>query len=126
VLAVNPMSTSRYRERHSTAGAKSDPGDAFVLAEPARTDGHNHRPVAGDSEAASAIKVLALAAAIAGAGGPERVRGFQVVARSPSIRQAAMTMGFKEPAIYTQLVRLEGSCGGALLVRYTRTHRARR
>ena len=50
VLAVNPMSTSRYRERHSTSGAKSDPGDAKVLAELARTDGHNHRPVAGDSE----------------------------------------------------------------------------
>ena len=44
VLAVNPMSTSRYRERHSTSGAKSDPGDAKVLAELARTDGHNHRP----------------------------------------------------------------------------------
>ena len=44
VLAVNPMSTSRYRERHSTSGAKSDPGDARVLAELARTDGHNHRP----------------------------------------------------------------------------------
>ena len=28
VLAVNPLSTSRYRERHSTSGAKSDPGDA--------------------------------------------------------------------------------------------------
>jgi hypothetical protein len=61
VLAVNPMSTSRYRERHSTSGAKSDPGDAFVLAELARTDGHNHRPVAGDSELAEAVKVLARA-----------------------------------------------------------------
>jgi hypothetical protein len=61
VLAVNPMSTSRYRERHSTSGAKSDPGDAFVLAELARTDGHNHRPVAGDSETAEAVKVLARA-----------------------------------------------------------------
>ena len=49
VVAVNPMSTSRYRERHSTSGAKSDPGDARVLAELARTDAHNHRPVAGDS-----------------------------------------------------------------------------
>jgi hypothetical protein len=38
VLAVNPMSTSRYRERFSTSGAKSDPGDAKVLAELARTD----------------------------------------------------------------------------------------
>ena len=47
VLAVNPLSTSRYRERHSTSGAKSDPGDAKVLAELARTDGHNHRQLAG-------------------------------------------------------------------------------
>lgn len=52
VLAVNPMSTSRYRERHSTSGAKSDPGDAKVLADLARTDAHNHRPVAGDTELA--------------------------------------------------------------------------
>jgi hypothetical protein len=61
VLAVNPMSTSRYRERHSTSGAKSDPGDAFVLAELARVDGHNHRLVAGDSELAEAVKILARA-----------------------------------------------------------------
>jgi transposase len=59
VLTVNPMSTSRYRERHTTSGAKSDPGDARVLAELARTDGHNHRPVAGDTELAEAVKVLA-------------------------------------------------------------------
>jgi transposase len=50
VVAVNPLSTSRYRERHSTSGAKSDPGDAKVLAELARTDSHNHRPIAGDSD----------------------------------------------------------------------------
>jgi hypothetical protein len=61
VLAVNPMSTSRYRERHSTSGAKSDPGDARVLAELAHTDAHNHRPIAGDSELAEAVKVLARA-----------------------------------------------------------------
>ena len=59
VLAVNPMSTSRYRERHSTSGAKSDPGDARMLAELARTDAHNHRPIAGDSDLAEAVKVLA-------------------------------------------------------------------
>jgi Transposase/Transposase IS116/IS110/IS902 family len=61
VLAVNPLSTSRYRERLSTSGAKSDPGDARVLAELARLDGHNHRPVAGDSDLAEAVKVLARA-----------------------------------------------------------------
>jgi transposase len=61
VLPVNPMSTSRYRERHSTSGAKSDPGDAKVLADLARTDGHLHRPMSGDSAVAEAVKVLARA-----------------------------------------------------------------
>jgi len=61
VFAVNPMSTSRYRDRHSSSGAKSDPGDAKVLADMVRTDRHNHRSVAGDSETVEALKVLARA-----------------------------------------------------------------
>ncbi|HEV8297520.1 MAG TPA: IS110 family transposase [Acidimicrobiales bacterium] len=61
VIAVNPLSTSRYRQRLSTSGAKSDPGDARVLAELARVDGHNHRRIAGDSDLAEAVKVLARA-----------------------------------------------------------------
>jgi transposase len=61
VYAVNPMSVARYRERHSTSGAKSDPGDAAVLAELARTDRHHHRRIAGDSDLVEAVKVLARA-----------------------------------------------------------------
>ncbi|MCU4187535.1 IS110 family transposase [Acidiferrimicrobium sp. IK] len=61
VYAVNPLSVARYRERHVTSGAKSDPGDAATLAELARTDRHHHRRIAGDSERAEAIKVLARA-----------------------------------------------------------------
>ncbi len=61
VFAVNPLSTSRYRDRHASSGAKSDPGDAKVLADMVRTDRHNHRPVAGDSEVVAAVKVLARA-----------------------------------------------------------------
>jgi transposase len=59
VYAVNPLAVSRYRDRHGTSGAKSDAGDAKVLADLVRTDRHNHRPVAGDSELAEAVKVLA-------------------------------------------------------------------
>ena len=44
-----------------TSGAKSDPGDAKVLADLVRTDRHNHRCVAGDSALAEAIKILARA-----------------------------------------------------------------
>jgi transposase len=61
VFAVNPMSTSRYRDRRSTSGAKSDPGDAKVLADMVRTDRHNHRPVSADSEAVQAVRILARA-----------------------------------------------------------------
>ena len=61
VHAVNPLAVSRYRDRLAPAGAKSDPGDARVLAEVMRTDRHLHREVAGDSSEAEAIKVLARA-----------------------------------------------------------------
>ena len=59
VFAINPMSVARYRERHSTSGAKSDAGDAHVLAEIVRLDRAHHRPVAGDSAQAEAIKLVA-------------------------------------------------------------------
>ena len=61
VYAINPLSVSRYRDRHNVAGAKSDPGDAKVLADLVRTDRHNHRTVAGDSAEAAGLKVLARA-----------------------------------------------------------------
>lgn len=61
VFAINPLSVDRYRDRHSTSGAKSDPGDAKLLADIVRTDRHNHRPIAGDTELSEAIKLLARA-----------------------------------------------------------------
>jgi len=59
VYAVNPLAVARYRDRHQVSGAKSDAGDAKLLADLVRTDRHNHRPMAGDSSEAEAIKVLA-------------------------------------------------------------------
>ena len=61
VFAINPMQVARYRERHSTSGAKSDPADAHLLAEIVRLDRAHHRPVAGDSEIAEHIKIAARA-----------------------------------------------------------------
>ena len=61
VIAINPMSTARYRERLSTSGAKSDQGDARTLAAVARLDGHNHRRLEPDSALADAIKITARA-----------------------------------------------------------------
>lgn len=61
VLAVNPKAASRYRDRHSVSGAKSDAGDAKMLADLVRTDRHNHRFIAGDSPLVEGIKVQARA-----------------------------------------------------------------
>ena len=61
VFAVNPLAVAHYRDRHHVSGAKSDASDAKLLADLVRTDRHNHRPIAGDSPDAEAIKVLARA-----------------------------------------------------------------
>jgi transposase len=58
VFAVNPLQASRYRERHGVSGAKSDAGDAHVLADMVRTDSHQLRLVAGDTGQAGAVKVV--------------------------------------------------------------------
>jgi transposase len=61
LFAVNPLAVARYRDRHHISGAKSDASDAKLLADLVRTDRHNHRPIAGDSAKAEAVKVLARA-----------------------------------------------------------------
>jgi hypothetical protein len=59
VYPANPLLASRYRERHGVSGAKSDGGDARMLADMVRTDSHQLRPAAGDSPQAEGIKVVA-------------------------------------------------------------------
>lgn len=61
VVAVNPKSVARYRERTRPGGGKSDRSDARLLADMVRTDGHLHRRLAGNSEQASAVRALARA-----------------------------------------------------------------
>jgi hypothetical protein len=59
VFPLNPVQVARYRERHGTSGAKSDRGDAHVLAEIVRLDRAHHRPIAGDSPEAEGLKLVA-------------------------------------------------------------------
>ncbi|MGX1886966.1 IS110 family transposase [Streptomyces sp. NPDC055287] len=61
VFAINPLAAARYRDRRSVSRAKSDPGDALVLANILRTDMHAHRTLPQDSDLARAIAVLARA-----------------------------------------------------------------
>jgi transposase len=61
LFPINPLAVSRYRDRYTVSRAKSDPGDAYVLANILRTDPQAHRPLPDDSELAQAIRVLARA-----------------------------------------------------------------
>src|SRR5665811_2160167 len=49
VYAINPLQSARAREGQDVSGAKSDAGDAHVLADLVRTHCHQLRTVAGDS-----------------------------------------------------------------------------
>jgi hypothetical protein len=55
------MQVARYRERHSTSGAKPDAAMRICWAEIVRVDREHHRPIAGDSPQAEAIKLVARA-----------------------------------------------------------------
>jgi len=57
VYAVNPLQSARARQGNGVSGAKSDAGDAHVLADLVRTGCHQLRTIAGDSEQAGAVKV---------------------------------------------------------------------
>jgi hypothetical protein len=59
VFALNPVQVARYRERHGASGAKSDRGDAHVLAEILRLDRTHHRAMAGDSPEVEGLKLVA-------------------------------------------------------------------
>jgi hypothetical protein len=59
VFPLNPVQVARYRERHGASGAKSDRGDAHVLAEIVRLDRTHHRPIAGDSPQVEGLKLVA-------------------------------------------------------------------
>jgi len=61
VFPINPIQASRYRERHTSSGAKSDPGDAHMLAEIVRVDRAAHRPMQGDTAVAEQVKITARA-----------------------------------------------------------------
>jgi hypothetical protein len=56
---VSALAAAGYRERHGASGAKSDRGDAHVLAEIVRLDRAHHRPIAGDSPEVEGLKLVA-------------------------------------------------------------------
>ena len=58
VYSINPKQLDRFRDRHTTAGAKDDRRDAFVLADSARTDLACFRRVRLDEPAVIQLREL--------------------------------------------------------------------
>jgi transposase len=58
VVPIHPNALKASRPRYSAAGAKSDPGDAFILADLLRTDGHRFRALRPPSDDTRALRAL--------------------------------------------------------------------
>ena len=58
VTPIHPNAVKACRPRYRAVAAKSDPGDAFILADILRTDGHRLRPLAPQSDAIKALRSL--------------------------------------------------------------------
>jgi transposase len=58
VVVVTPRQVKALRSRYGAAGAKSDPADAYLLADVLRTDGHRLAPLAHDSDPTKVLRAL--------------------------------------------------------------------
>jgi transposase len=58
VIAIHPNVVKACRPRYKAAAGKSDPGDAFLLADILRTDGHRFTPLRPLSDETRALRAL--------------------------------------------------------------------
>lgn len=58
VVPIHPNVVKASRPRYSAAGGKSDPGDAYLLADLLRTDGHRFRPLRPLADETRALRTL--------------------------------------------------------------------
>lgn len=58
VVPIHPNAVKAARPRYSAAASKSDPGDAYLLADLLRTDGHRFRPLKPLSDETRALRAL--------------------------------------------------------------------
>lgn len=106
VVPIHPNKLKAARERYSSSGAKSDPGDAYVLADLLRTDGHRFRELAPLSEATRALRALV------------RSRDDLVKAKVALTNQLAAQLAVFWPGAAEIFYRLDSDIAIAFLERY--------
>ena len=112
VVPIHPNKLKAARERYSTSGAKSDTGDAYVLADLLRTDGHRFRALAPLSEATRALRALV------------RSRDDLVKARVALINQLSAQLAVFWPGAAAIFASLDSDIALAFLERYPTPERA--
>lgn len=58
VVPIHPNALKATRPRYAAAPGKCDPGDAYILADVLRTDGHRFRPLGAPSDSTKALRAL--------------------------------------------------------------------
>ncbi len=106
VVPIHPNKLKAARERYTSSGAKSDPGDAYVLADFLRTDGHRFRELAPLSEQTRTLRALV------------RTRDDLVKAKVALTNQLSAQLAVFWPGAGTIFYRLDSAIALAFLERY--------
>ncbi len=112
VHMIPPSMLKAVRARYGAAGAKSDPGDAFVLADLLRTDHHRLAPLTTDSPATKGLRALT------------RTRKDLVAARVALTNQLLAQLGVCFPGAVGLFGDLHSAVAAAFLHRYPTAARA--
>ena len=114
VFVITPRQVKGLRSRYSGSGAKSDAGDAYLLADVLRTDGRRLGPLAQDSDATQALRALS------------RTRKQLVEARVGLVNQLHAQLERCFPGAIGLFARLDSDVAIAFLRRYPTQHAAAR
>jgi transposase len=114
VVVITPRQVKGLRSRYTGSGAKSDAGDAYLLADVLRTDGHRFQALTQDSDATRVLRALS------------RSRKQLVEARVGLVNQLHALLERVFPGAIGLFARLDSDVAIAFLRRYPTGHTAAR
>lgn len=106
IVPIHPNVVRHTRSRYGAAGAKSDAGDAFMLADMLRTDGHRFAPLRPTSDAVRALRALT------------RTRDDLIAERVRQVNQLGANLDTFWPGAKTLFAALHSPIALAFLTRY--------
>jgi transposase len=112
VVVITPRQVKGLRSRYSGSGAKSDAGDAYLLADVLRTDGHRLAALTRDSDETAVLRALS------------RTRKDLVEARVGLVNQLLAQLERVFPGAVGLFARLDSDVAIAFLRRYPTQHAA--